>query len=78
MIKNIQPDYIILHTGCVFLQYPKELLSIFTHIKERYPNIKLGYQKMSYLDQYEYNLEKSGIFDLSDEMAKFEEMTFRL
>lgn len=43
-VLAFQPDALILHTGIAFRMRPDSFLQALAVIKDRYPNIKLGYE----------------------------------
>jgi len=45
-VRIFQPDVLILHTGIAFRTKPDPFLQALAVIKDRYPNVRLGYERL--------------------------------
>lgn len=73
-VLDFHPDVILLHTGTVFAKHPQTVLRVLTAIKDKYPQIKIGYQHRSTFIAY---LDNEGVFDRDENTKAIEKMMFK-
>lgn len=72
-IKSFQPDVILIHTGVYFFYNIQSFIEALLKIRKMHPNILLGIQNRSNLDD-----DLRELFDRSDEIRKIENEFFKV
>ena len=70
-IKRTQPQFVLLHTGFVFRQFPSVFFRVFTQLKEKYPACRFGMQPREGLSV------DSAAFHQTDDVIKLQQLVFR-
>jgi hypothetical protein len=70
-IQQATPDFVLLHTGFVFQSYQKVFYSVWSCLRQEFPDIRFGYEERDGL-----NIIDPEAFDLDAETQQMQRLFF--